>query len=326
MTTMAMSTRKTKRRKKATINEASRVSPTPMEASVNAGVPPVTSPPAGARIPPPPYQGELTSRMEQSVLDVRENLRPTQTADVYDNKTLEYLQFASYVYPLDPYKNSLNADKIYRFMFYQTFRGQKKRGGKKRKSDVFFDSQDYDSVMDLFQAWWNGGQVGDAPKPTKPCGKQCFDQYKAILRKTYKRQVACGVCSIPWEHMWTLRLDELSGLVKERKAVAKKDNYEEKMQAEFAPYAAVERFDDIEEELWTRGQYTTRSAGAWLRHRYICLHTTSGILRSESIHRAELSDFLPLKLKKPGDPHPLFLMITQLAFGKLCRSYDFLYC
>ena len=95
---------------------------------------------------------------------------------------------------------------------------------------IYFDPIDYDSVMDKFDTWWKAGRVGDAPKPAKPCGRQCFDQYKAVLRKTYKRQVAMGVCnSIAWEHnMWTLRCDELSNLVKERKARAKKDNYEEK--------------------------------------------------------------------------------------------------
>ncbi len=106
MTMMAPS-RKSKRPKRTTINEASRVGTTPMEASVNAGVLPATSPPAtaptaGAPVPPPPTQCELTSRMEQSVLDVREKFRPEQTADVYDNKTQEYLQFASHVYPLIP--------------------------------------------------------------------------------------------------------------------------------------------------------------------------------------------------------------------------------
>jgi hypothetical protein len=70
--------------------------------------------------------------------------------------------------------------------------------------------------------------------------------------KKYKIQVAMGVCSIPWEHMWTLRCDKLSK-VKDRKARAKKDNYEEKMQAEFAPYAAVDRYDEIEDLLWTHG-------------------------------------------------------------------------
>ena len=97
------------------------------------------------------------------------------------------------------------------------------------------------------------------------------------------------------------------------------------MQAKFAR-AAVDRYDEIEDLLWTCGQYNTRSAGAWLRHRYICLHTTSGILRCKSVHHAELSDFVPLRIKKPDDPHPLFLMITQLAFGKLCMIYCTLYC
>jgi hypothetical protein len=64
---------------KNTINEASRVGTTPMEASVKAGVrpvtsPPVTAPPTGASVPPPPMQ-----------CDVHEKFCPDQTADVYDN-------------------------------------------------------------------------------------------------------------------------------------------------------------------------------------------------------------------------------------------------
>jgi hypothetical protein len=68
--------------------------------------------------------------------------------------------------------------------------------------------------MDEFEVWWKAGQIGEAPKLDKPCGKQYFDQYKAVLRKTYKKQVAMGVCSIPWEHMWMLHCDKLNNLVK----------------------------------------------------------------------------------------------------------------
>jgi hypothetical protein len=74
-------------------------------------------------------------------------------------KTQEYLQFTSHVYPLDPYKNSLNADKVYRFMFYQTFWGEKK-GGKGEHPMYFFIPMT---------------TIGEAPKPTNPCGQQCFD-------------------------------------------------------------------------------------------------------------------------------------------------------
>ena len=46
------------------------------------------------------------------------------------------------------------------------------------------------------------------------------------------------------------------------------------------------------------------------------MHTTSGILRYESLYKGELSDFLCFNVQKPEDPHEVFLMITQLAFGK----------
>jgi hypothetical protein len=100
----------------------------------------------------------------------------------------------------------------------------------------------------------------------------------------------------------------------------------EKLEAEFAPYAAVDKYDKLEHELWDRGRVSHRSAGSWLRNRYCMLHTTSGILRCESMYRAELSDFLELTLKKKEDPHPLTLMITQLPTGKsqfILTRYNF---
>jgi hypothetical protein len=33
-----------------------------------------------------------------------------------------------------------------------------------------------------------------------------------------------GIYNNPWEHIWTLCCDELNNLVKERKAIAKKEN------------------------------------------------------------------------------------------------------
>lgn len=210
-----------RKRKHKSITDASRI-----VAGANAAASPAAAltavAAAAANVPPPPIQCEQTSRMEQAVLDVRDKHRPESSADIYDSKTQEFLQFASHVYPDDPYKNSLNADKVYRFMFYQTFRGKKKRGGKKKTLLVHFDSIGYDSVMAKFEAWWKGGRKGEAPKSDKPCGRQCFDQYKAVLRKTYKRQVAMGVCNIPWEHMWTLRCEELNSLVKEQKLLQRK--------------------------------------------------------------------------------------------------------
>jgi hypothetical protein len=113
-----------------------------------------------------------------------------------------------------------------------------------------------------------------------------------------------------------LPLENLHKLVKQRRQSVRKATYAEKLEAEFAPYAAVDKCGKLEHELWDRGGGSHRSTGTWLRHRYCMLHTTSGILRCESIYCAELSGFLSLMIQKKEDPHPLTLMITQLPAGK----------
>ena len=46
------------------------------------------------------------------------------------------------------------------------------------------------------------------------------------------------------------------------------------------------------------------------------LFTTSGILRCESLYKAELSNFIGLRMKKTTDVHSLYLLIMQIATGK----------
>ena len=60
-----------------------------------------------------------------------------------------------------------------------------------------------------------------------------------------------------------------------------------------------------------------RSAVTELRNRYVLLHTTSGILRFESLEKACLSDFLGIIIEKKDDVHPLFVMITHVFTGKI---------
>ena len=86
----------------------------------------------------------------------------------------------------------------------------------------------------------------------------------------------------------------------------------------FAPYkyCAVDKYNVIEAQVWEMGRNNIRSCAASLRSRYVLLHTTSGILRFESLEKAELLDNLMLTLKKPQDPHLIQLMITQLPTGK----------
>ena len=63
-------------------------------------------------------------------------------------------------------------------------------------------------------------------------------------------QVSRNVQSLAWEHVWQVQLDELHKHVKERKSQVAKQNYEEKINSEFQPYAIVDRYGEIEETLW----------------------------------------------------------------------------
>jgi hypothetical protein len=208
---------------------------------------------------------------------------------------------------------------VHKLAFCQTFRSQKKRGGKRALDDaaaVKFDKAEHEKVINTCQAWMTGDAGAEPAEPTKPVMLSTIDQHKAVFSCIHKQQVAKRVNSLAWEQIWTLSLKELCRLVNNRRGAVKKASHEEKMEAEVAPRAAADKLDKIECELWTRGKKNHRSAGTWLRHRCSMMHATGGVLRCESLCGAELSDFLALTLQRKEDPHPLLLMITQLALGE----------
>ena len=204
-------------------------------------------------------------------------------------------------------------------MWYQSFGEQKdqKAVREARSSGVYFDGENYTEMMSKFRDQMQEGF--GYPLPKKPIGKCTFNIYKACIRRIYKTQVARRVCSLPWDHIWQMGFDDLASHVKERAPMLKKELYEEKVTGEFAPYTVVEHYDQIEQQMWNDSitQHVHRSTCCNLRHRYCLLHLTSGILRCESLYRAELSDFLCIKPpKKDNDIHQMFIMINQIAQGK----------
>jgi hypothetical protein len=87
-----------------------------------------------------------------------------------------------------------------------------------------------------------------------------MDQYKAVFRRVHKQQLAQRVTSSVWEQIWALPIKNLHKLVKQRRNCVRKATYAEKLKAEFAPYAAEDKLDKLEYELWTRGRGSQRSA------------------------------------------------------------------
>jgi hypothetical protein len=261
------------------------------------------------------------SSYEQAVLHMIAAGRPTNTSKQYDGKVEEYASYCDIVYPNDTYRQNLCASKLYRFIFYQAMRNKKSK--KKKDADgrlipaslTRFDLTDYNAVMSKYRQWLLSPTESPL-EPESPVGERMNAAYKTALHWVYKDQVAKRVCAHTWDQIWTLPLLNLHNLVKIRRSTIDKNNYVEKIDQDFAPYQIAEEFPRIEAAFWEHGAKCLRSAYAWLRHRFCILFSTSGILRCESLYKAELSDFLGLQMKKPTDVHHLYLLIMQIATGK----------
>ena len=133
---------------------------------------------------PPDFTKEI-SRMEQLVMDQQDEYAPENSDKIYTGKTLEFEQFCDYVYPRDHYKYVVKPDKLYRFMFYQTFREQKKKGGnsKKRKSMIRFDPSDYDLVMQTYNNYWEQRDLSLVPQPKKQLATKPFPSIAQYYEK-----------------------------------------------------------------------------------------------------------------------------------------------
>lgn len=258
--------------------------------------------------------------MQRSVINLNESLRPSNTDKCHRPKAEEYFEYCESVYPDDPYKYNLNDERVYRFMFYHAFRDLKKRGGRKSTGAPRFVRAEYDRVLGPFDG--TPRSPGQTPAPVqslKPISHHSFGQYKQVIRKIFRSQQMENTNSLHWEQIWKKSLDELSEQVKARVPFVKRATYQEKVTAGFAPYTIVEKYPDIEQALWNDSAKASgpRQVACQLRHRYCSQHTASGILRSESLHRAEFSDFIMIRAPKTEmDVHHPDIMVNQIAIGK----------
>jgi Centromere DNA-binding protein complex CBF3 subunit, domain 2 len=261
-------------------------------------------------------------RMTSFVHNARTAGRPENSQKQYEPKIREFEHFCELNYEGDTYKYNFDATKMYCFMFYQAFREKKKTGGNKqqRANGPQFNQEEY---MALTAPFFNNQSTVAYPSPKNPMGPKTFAAYKAVLKSLHTEQRTRGVCNLPWDLVWTLDCQNMEKHVKERLPALKKANYVEKVDGEFAPYAIVERYGDIEQLMWEDSQESKgrRCACNNLRHRACTLYLSTGILRSESIHKADISDFFGLKPpKKENDVHDMWLLIMQIAQGKTTRG------
>lgn len=280
-------------------------------------VAPVGIPTVGQAIIAPglPVQGAMAG-LGQAIRIERNKNRGRGTKVAYDPKRIEFHQYCETVCAGEGhFKYTLSPEKVFYFMFYQSQRDKLQRGGRKNRSSVKFDLANYNRVMSKYTEWLQHRQ-GDPPEANDPCQYSTFAQYRAIIIEIHKEQIVNHACSLVFEQLWTQHLEQLEEVVKARTPRKKKENYAEKVDEDFAPYAVVEKLPDIEATFWNNGMANSRSGFTWLRHRFCILYSTTAILRCESLFNAELSDFISLKVKRESDVHQLFVLVMQIAQGK----------
>lgn len=146
--------------------------------------------------------GELEDRtqLQQVAIAAAEQYRPENSTRIYDRVWSEWSAFCSHIAKTaigsQSYTTHLTSAKVYSFMFYQTFRSQKRRGGRGgRSGDHGFDPIDYDEVVSSYRNVFSSlanGESATVPMPESPLGNSTIAQYRAALKKLHGWQLARG--------------------------------------------------------------------------------------------------------------------------------------
>ena len=121
-----------------------------------------------------------------------------------------------------------------------------------------------------------------------------------------------GINTHAEEIVFGTKLSKVMLHVKQRKPRMDKKKFKENVNNESAPMEAVQHISAIEESFFHNGISKTggnRVIHAALRDRFTFLATMCGLLRGETLFKAELSDVFRIIVKKDEDPHPLFVMM-----------------
>lgn len=90
-------------------------------------------------------------------------------------------------------------------------------------------------------------------------------------------------------------------LVSNRKKIEAKKNYKEKWSHELSPFGLVDEVTNIAEHLFKKNCNSGAFCQSSIRDMFTFLFSHNGILRGESLFRAELSDICSLWLKDEGN-------------------------
>ena len=284
-----------------------------------------------------PGASELLSRR---VLEEEAAQRPENTKKAYEPKLKEFIAFCDEKFRGSSFPRQVTEEKVFAFMYFQSHR-KKKRGGKKRPkcelendgengtnatSSGTFDVAEFDKIMQTYllpsysekgepeEAQWHpeDGMVTDGK-----IGLSTFDQYWAAIKGLWHEQVALHQTPVRFEQLYSTRLRALKNTVKTRRVRERKATHQEKVDNTVSPYLDVSKIDALECLLFKENAQTPIYSLANLRNRFTFLMTYNGILRGESVYKANLSELFTFSYAAKGEIDPYEVLGMKIEMGKV---------
>ena len=269
------------------------------------------------------------------ILQAENNLdeegRTKNTPLAYSPKIIEFRQYCDALYSTHPMETRYTVDqaRVHSFMTYVAFREQKKKGrkkdgkeGKRKRDDnnyQLFDACEADRINKILKEANSvlSPNIREKLEPKNGVGFDTMNTTRSALKKYWQKQREQCINNHTEEQVFGLTVKQLMDIVKQRQPRMNKKNCVEKVNKD-TPMSAVQHVRDLEEHFFSKGidRFDKRTVFSSLRNRMIFLLTAKGVMRGESIFKAELSDLYHLEVQRHDDEHPLCILIMQMATGK----------
>ena len=142
------------------------------------------------------------------------------------------------------------------------------------------------------------------------------NQYKCALKEILMAQRDQRINTERKDDLDSDRMNQLMLTVKRRKNKVTKAMFKERATGAFEPFKMLPQIPRIEKYLW---EYSNRSyayGAAAMRDRFQFLMCLCGVLRSESLYQADLSDLCDFFINQDGEPDHYHIAVLRIGDGK----------
>jgi len=278
--------------------------------------------------------GPFALHAQQVLLEDRAS-RPNNTRLSYNNRVKEFIQFCEAKYSSESPAQSASTvteEKLFGFLHYQSRRPLcprrkkssycKRKVGRRSNAD---EGMDEDLNLEDDDGIFNEAEYDFYMQPEninfcarKPVGYSVINHYMCAILDLHQQQIDNGCNNITKEQLRSNRIRKLLANVKVRKTTIARENFEERLTGEFSPYTSVNEIPRLEQGLFDRSKNSLLRSLPSLRDRYALLQTISGILRGESMIKADLSDLCDLMHNHSSrTAYPIHIVVMRIAQGKV---------